>query len=135
MPETVGPYGVAREPKVESEFARPGRRSLVSGGRMYMVRDADAIQGSVEIAVFKPGVDAQKAHMQEGIERGLGTTAGFRVVHYGITEVRVLQTPEQQVFLWFPPSATPWSCSSCGRSSPTLRRSCRPSSATSGGST
>lgn len=43
---------------MEIEFARPGRRSLVSGGQMYMVRDADAIQGSVEIAVFKPGVDA-----------------------------------------------------------------------------
>src|SRR5581483_5521590 len=103
MPAAIGPYGVTREQKVESEFTRPGRRALVSGGQVYTVRDADAIQGSVEVAVFKPGVDAQREHVQEGIERGLGTSAGFRIVHYGITEVRVLQTPEQQVFLWFPP--------------------------------
>jgi hypothetical protein len=103
MPATTGPYDVAREPKAEVEFAKAGGRSLVLGGQVFTVRDGDNIQGSVEIAVFKPNVDAQAAQVQEGVQKGLGTTAGFHIVHYGLIEFRVLQTTEQQVYLWFPP--------------------------------
>jgi hypothetical protein len=103
LPDKVGAYEFHRETAVEDQFKKPGSRAIVSEGRVFTVRDGDTVQGSIQVALFKPGVDNQDHRVQDGVQRGLGAAAGFRLVHYGVIHLLELDTAEQRVFLWFPP--------------------------------
>lgn len=103
VPESVLGYAVAREKSVEKQYQAPGDRALVSDGRVFTIRGDDTVQGSFQVALFKPDVDGSDRDVQEGIERGLGGGAGFRSVRIGIIRLRTLELTEQRLFLWFPP--------------------------------
>jgi hypothetical protein len=103
LPDQVGSYTLVREESAEAKYQSPGGRALVSEGRVFTVRGGDTIQGSVQIALFKPGVDNQDDRVQEGVQGGLGSTAAFKRVHFGTALLWEMEAPEQLVYLWFPP--------------------------------
>jgi hypothetical protein len=71
---------------------------------MYTLRDQeDAVQASIQVAVFKGDVDTMDWDVQRGVEGDLGTREAFRTHRYGAMRVRSFQAAEQQFFLWFPP--------------------------------
>jgi hypothetical protein len=103
LPPTVLGMPVERQPHVEGEYDKPGRAGLVEEGRVFTVRDGGTVQGSIQVAVLKADVNGRSRDVQEGVERGLGSAGGFRTVRFGTVRLRVLDTAEQRVFLWFPP--------------------------------
>lgn len=103
VPSSVLGYDITREATVEDQYAEPGDRALVSQGRVFTIRGEDAVQGSFQVALFKPDVDGADAEIQRGIERGLGAADGFESARVGLIRLRTLELTEQRMFLWFPP--------------------------------
>jgi transglutaminase-like putative cysteine protease len=104
MPATIGGYRIERQADIEGSCASNQKALLISECRMYTLRDqADAVQASIQIAVFKSDIDNAKAAVQAGIEGDLGSREAFRTHRYGPVRVRSFQAAEQQFFLWFPP--------------------------------
>ena len=103
VPDTIGDLRIQREKKLESEYAEVGRDALVSGGRVFTIRDSDdAIQGTFQAAVFKKQYDSTNRKVQNGVEEGIGS-GRFETNHYGLVRLRVLELAEQKVYMWFPP--------------------------------
>jgi hypothetical protein len=102
VPATVGAYRLVEAPTLDVYYHRAGADSLVTGGRVFEVRDSEEIQGTVQVALFKPGIDSQLRSIQDQVESGLGAAVAV-TRHFGLVRLRVLYVPEQQIFLWFPP--------------------------------
>jgi hypothetical protein len=96
-------YDLEGRPEVAEEFERPGDAALVTGGKVFTIRSGDTIQGSVQISTFRRDVDTDDWKVRVGIEGDLGSSQAFRTQHFGTVRLRVLQTAEEQIFLWFPP--------------------------------
>lgn len=103
VPATLGDFRLQREPQMEKEYAAVGKEALVSGGRVFTIRDGeDAIQGTFQAAVFKEEYDGTDRDVQESVEKGLGS-GRFETTRYGSVRLRTLELAEQRMFLWFPP--------------------------------
>jgi transglutaminase-like putative cysteine protease len=96
-------YDIERRPEIEGEFKRPKGNALVTDGRVFTVRDGDTIQGSIQISVLRPDVDGDSWEVQRGVMSDLGAIRAFTMRHYGTIHLEVMQTAEEQVFVWFPP--------------------------------
>lgn len=96
-------FDIERRAELESQFAKPGRTGLVREGQVFIIRDGDTIQGSIQVSVLKEDVDIRDRSVQRGIEADLGLSSAFRSYRLGTVRLRVLQGAEEQVFLWFPP--------------------------------
>lgn len=102
VPARIGTYAVTEEPALSANYAKAKGDSMVQSGRVFAVRSGASIQGTVQVALFKPGVDLRRSDLQRDVEDGIG--AGVAVTRrYGLVRVRALRLPEQQMFLWFPP--------------------------------
>lgn len=101
-PASVGPYRVVPAPSLSAYYAKAGSYSEVTSGHVFEIRDSQAIQGTFQVALFKPGIDSQQRSVQQQVESGLGAAVAV-TRHFGLIRLRVLYVPEQQVFLWFPP--------------------------------
>jgi transglutaminase-like putative cysteine protease len=102
VPDGLLRYTFAREAKVEDRFRKPRSVALVSEGRVWTIHEGDVIQGSVQISLFKPTVDGQDASVEHQVERGVAGS-DFTTVHAGLARLRVVDLPEQRMFVWFPP--------------------------------
>jgi hypothetical protein len=101
VPAHVGPYAITPEPALEANYARAKGDGMVKDGRVFTVRDGDEIQGSIQVALFTSTADLRGRGLQREVEDGLN--AGVTVTRrYGLARLRVLNLPEQQMFLWFP---------------------------------
>ena len=94
-------YDVVREAKVENQYRLAGTRRMVTEGHVYTIRGGDAVQGSFQVALFKPDVDASRQDIQRAVERSLAN--GFRTDRLGIIRLRTVELTEQRLYLWFPP--------------------------------
>ena len=101
VPASIDNLTFTSEPDLESKYAEAGDDAMVSGGKVFAIRGADSIEGTLQVAVFKPHVDLRERRLQEEIESGLGAARGV-TRHLGLARVRVLTLPEQQLYLWFP---------------------------------
>jgi hypothetical protein len=105
MPARVGQYTVQAEPKLAKNYATVKNKAdvMVQSGRVYTVRTGDVIQGSIQVALFKPDANLIKDRgLRRDVEDGLD--AGSAVTHHvGLIQVRDLTLPEQHMYLWFPP--------------------------------
>ena len=120
VPDHIGQIIFKREPKAEAEYLKAGPESLVTTGQVYTVRHDDIIEGSVQVALFKPKVDTSDLTDQmtnycidnpldctghealEGLQRSLGSGQFVRV-HIDKERVYKMQLSDQQIDLWFPP--------------------------------
>jgi hypothetical protein len=103
VPGSALSYQMVRESKAESAFARAGQAALVSEGQVFSIHQGSTIQGSIQVAAFKPGLKSRQRDVREGV---LDTIGGgrFELTRLGDERVYVLRLPEQSMLLWFPPS-------------------------------
>jgi hypothetical protein len=106
MPVRVGAYTLRAEPKLAAKYDTVKNKGdvMVQDGRVYTVRSGDVIQGSIQVALFKPDANLMR---DKGLRRDVedGLQAGTAVTHHiGLIRVRALTLPEQHMYLWFPPN-------------------------------
>jgi hypothetical protein len=99
--ESIQGLTFVRESVAEEEYDDPKGRPLVTEGRVYTLHDATQVQGSLQVALFKPELDSSDLAVQTKIERGLG--GGFNNYRIGTVKLRRRELPEQILYLWFPP--------------------------------
>jgi hypothetical protein len=108
MPEQVMPaaltgYQIVAQPTLAARLSRPIAERLITKGEVYIVRSGATVEGSVEVTLFRRGVNGQDLSVQAGIEKGLGVGGGgFQTLHFGLVRLLVAQIGEQQIYLWFP---------------------------------
>jgi hypothetical protein len=90
-----------REPVAEKKFTHLASDVLVTEGRMYTIREAATVQGSMEVAIFQRRIDSQDPSVQTQVERGLG--GGFSTQRFGPMRIRTAKRSSQRMYLWFPP--------------------------------
>jgi hypothetical protein len=100
--QTILGLHFVREPTAEAKYTAvaPDDR-LVSQGRVYAMEHAGIIEGSLQVAVFRPEVDATDATVRGTVESAFHTT--LLPLRVGTEQLLMVERPEQWVFLWFPP--------------------------------
>jgi hypothetical protein len=101
VPSSADNLTFTREADLEAKYTDAGDDAMVTGGQVFTVRGNDSIEGTLQVALFKPDVDVRIRRLQEEIETGLGAAKGV-TRHLGLARVRVLTLPEQTLYLWFP---------------------------------
>jgi hypothetical protein len=104
VPAMLTGYQIVAQPSLAARFSRPKAQSLVTKGEVYVIRNGATVEGSVQVTLFRSGVNSQDPAVQKDIESGLGAGGrGFQTVHFGLVRILVTQNGEQQLYLWFPP--------------------------------
>ncbi len=91
-----------REVQAEASFRKAGREALVRRGQVYSIHDGAEIQGSFQVAEFKPGLAAQQRDVREGVLKSI-SGGRFELTRIGTERVFQLRLPEQRMLVWFPP--------------------------------
>jgi len=109
LPSTVIPaaltgYQISRQPALSQQLMKHRPQSLVDSGDVYVIRSGATVDGSLQVSLFKPGVNGQDSSIQRDIEQALDSSGqGFQVEHLGIAKVLIAQTGNVSLSLWFPP--------------------------------
>jgi hypothetical protein len=101
-PARVGEVELRPEPTVEKAFAEAGPSTILAEGRLLSVRRGDDLEGSLQVAAFKPGITAAEGRVRRAVVRSIGR-GQFRLTRIGSLRAYVLDLPEQRFLLWFPP--------------------------------
>lgn len=103
VPAGVDGVELRREPKVEEAYGQAGRASIVGEGRVFSLRRADDVEGSLQLGAFVPGVSAADPDVRRAVVKSIGR-GQFRLIRIGEARVYALDLPEQRFLLWFPPN-------------------------------
>jgi hypothetical protein len=102
--QTLLGYGVQPEPAVEAKYrAKSKTKLLVDDGRVVTFHEGHITQGALQVALFKPEVDSQDPGIQRDVEKSIAGT--FTTYRFGTVRVRLHESPQQRIFLWFPPDS------------------------------
>jgi hypothetical protein len=101
-PGRVGDVELRPEPTVEKAFAEAGPSTILAEGRLLSVRRGDDLEGSLQVAAFKPGITAAEGRVRRAVVKSIGR-GQFRLTRIGSLRAYVLDLPEQRFLLWFPP--------------------------------
>ena len=102
-PEEVGTdltlYETRDEETVRA-FANAGDRTLVADGRIWEIRRADRLIGTLQISTVTPEIDLRDDDTRDALVRQIipGAQSSIRI---GDTEVFTSTVEERAVFLWF----------------------------------
>lgn len=105
VPAAVGDLTFHEELKAEQAYAQAGSASMVEpNGRVYSIHESNQIQGSFQVAAFKPQYSALEKPVLRGVLGSIAANA-FQLTRIGSDKVYVAQLPDraEQVLLWFPP--------------------------------
>ena len=102
-PEKIDELTFVREEKAEEAYTDAGPSAIVDPGRVFSIHEGEDIQGSFQIAPFKPGVLDRRDDVRQGVLEDLGG-GSFELTRIGGERVYALRLPEQRMLLWFPPS-------------------------------
>lgn len=105
VPPTSGEVRFLPEPSAEKWYAEAGRAALVTGGRVFSIRQDDEIVGSLQVAAFKPGLRTRREELRAGVIDSIGS-GRFELIRIGTRRVYELNLPEQRMLLWFSPDGT-----------------------------
>lgn len=103
VPSTLAEYTFVRESGAEEAYTDAGDAALVDPGRVFSIHEGDEIQGSFQMAAFKPGLLERREDVERGVLDDLGG-GRFELTRIGNERVYTLRMPEQHMLLWFPPS-------------------------------
>jgi hypothetical protein len=92
-----------REEAAERAYVDAGADAIVDPGQVFSIHQGPDIQGSFQVAAFKPGVVSRRDDVKREVLRDLGGGA-FRLTRIGNERAYVLRLPEQRMLLWFAPS-------------------------------
>jgi hypothetical protein len=81
-------------------FADAGARSLVADGRIWEIRRADRLIGTLQISTLLPKVDLTKSELREAVVRQIlpGSLSSIRI---GDVEVFTSEVNGKAVYVWF----------------------------------
>ena len=81
-------------------FANAGERTLVADGRIWEIRRADRLVGTLQISTVLPDVDLSEPDLKDALVRQIipGSLSSIRI---GATEVFTAVVDEKAVFVWF----------------------------------
>ena len=102
VPDAIGDITFQREPTAEVPFEEAGEAALVTAGEVYSVRVDGAIEASLQIAAFRPGLQPREEEVRAGILQSLGG-GRFEPIRVGDDRIQVLESIEQRLLLWFSP--------------------------------
>jgi hypothetical protein len=102
VPGELSGLRFVREVALEGSYAKAGKAALVDHGRVFSLHQGDEIQGSLQVAAFKPGLDQRDEELRRGVLQSVGG-GRFELTRIGTERVYKLEMPEQQMYLWFPP--------------------------------
>lgn len=105
VPDELGGYRFVRESAAEAAFDSLADVSLVSRGRVYSVREGEAVQASLQIAWFKPGLSERGDDLRKGVLRRL-ENGNFELTRLNDDRVYIQRLPEQTMALWFAPDTS-----------------------------
>lgn len=105
VPDEIDGVRFVREGSAEVPFEEAGEEALVDRGHVYSVHREDAIEASLQLAQFKPGLHDRQDDVRDGILQSLGG-GQFEPTRLGGQQVSVLETAEQRLFLWFSPDGS-----------------------------
>jgi hypothetical protein len=103
VPDALDDIRFVRESALEKNFAKAGSVALVNEGRVFSVHQGDDIQGSVQIATFKPGLDDRENELRRGMLHSIGA-GRFELTRIANERVYILDLPEQRMLLWLAPN-------------------------------
>ena len=104
MPAVLSGYQVVPQPSLDAKLSRPVANGLITKGEVYVIRSGATVEGSVQVTLFRRGVNGQDPKVQAEIEKGLDSSGrGFQIIHFGLIRLLVADLGEQQIYLWFPP--------------------------------
>ena len=89
-----------RDEETITAFANAGERTLVADGRIWEIRRADRLVGTLQIATVLPDIDLRDDDVRDAMVRQIlpGAQSSIRI---GDTEVFTSTVNEKAVFLWF----------------------------------
>jgi hypothetical protein len=107
LPAVVNGITLHEESSIEAFYTKSLPKAAVVDGRarMFTLHDKDQIQGSLQIAMFKPGYTANMRKVRDGMLHGLGAR-NFKLTRaYGVKVwVAELADLGEQILVWFPPN-------------------------------
>lgn len=89
-----------RDRRTIHAFANAGKRSLVADGRIWEIRRADRLIGTLQIATVLPEVDLMKSNLRDSLVRQIlpGSLSSIRI---GDVEVFTSEVNGKAVYVWF----------------------------------
>ncbi|MEN3271770.1 MAG: hypothetical protein V7636_531 [Actinomycetota bacterium] len=89
-----------RDKRTIHAFANAGKRSLVGDGRIWEIRRADRLIGTLQISTVLPEVDLTKDDLRDSMVRQIlpGSLSSIRV---GDVEVFTSEVNGKAVYVWF----------------------------------
>jgi hypothetical protein len=89
-----------RDKETIHAFANAGKRSLLADGRIWEIRRADRLIGTLQIATVLPDVDLRKTEVRESMVRQIlpGSLSSIRI---GDVEVFTTTVNGKAVYVWF----------------------------------
>jgi hypothetical protein len=102
VPTSLGKLEFKREKLTEQNFRKPAGNSLVKDGQVFTLRHDEVVEGSFQVALFKPQYNAQSPDVFYGIQRTIAEgTFQPRTIHG--ERVWAMKLLDQTIYLWFPP--------------------------------
>lgn len=102
VPAALGTLTFAEEVRAEAAYQKAKRDAdiMVSEGRVFTIHNGDIVEGSIQISRFKAGYLSSDPEVVQAIEQSIGSFASF---HGARLSVWLDRTPDQRIYLWFPP--------------------------------
>ena len=89
-----------RDRETITAFANAGDRTLVADGRIWEIRRADRLIGTLQISTVLPRVDLTEGRIRDTIVRQV-LTGGLSSIRIGDVEVFTSTTNDKAVYVWF----------------------------------
>ena len=106
----VGGPAIQRERQTESKY-RATADAIAAAGQVYTLRDADVVEGSIQLSLLKPDVRVTNTEddvVFKGMNLGIGGRRFSQVNDPNIAVDQVLwvkELTELRIYMWFPPQA------------------------------
>lgn len=103
VPTTLDGLTVTAEPSAQVAFAAVGQNSAVARGRVWTLRQAGLVVGSIQVSQLKGGLTTRSERVRQGIRAAVNDTPfrWFKVL--GRQWVGVQPQPQLSIYLWMPP--------------------------------
>jgi hypothetical protein len=102
MPSALAGVTFHRESAAERGFYSYTSNSLIAAGRLYALRLAGSVVGTLQLGAFKPAVTARGGSVQQAMLGELGKGV-FSVSHLNNEQIYVQHLAEVSLLIWFSP--------------------------------
>jgi len=89
-----------RDEETITAFANAGERTLVADGRIWEIRRADRLIGTLQISTVLPDVDLRQPDVRDTMVRQI-LTGAVSSIRIGDVEVFTSTTNDKAVYVWF----------------------------------